>query len=151
MVRNGNQRFLVRVRLLAICRSERFAGIAQLLSKCLWSRRNWYWGIKEMPSPLPLHSCDSWILVKENQDTKKKKEKNWDHRPHQRFMVYYIRAIFNIELFFFSKFTCEEAKVYNPRQSIWQNVKKFRRLEQIIDYISHSYMTFLVFLNFLKT
>ena len=148
MVSNGNQRFLVRVRLLAICRSERFAGIAQQLSKCLWSRRNWYCAIKEMPFPcIPVIREYSWKKTK----IQKKKENNWDHRPHQRFMVYYIRAIFNIELFFFSKFTWEDAKVYNLKQSIWQNVKKFRRLEQIIMYISHSYMTFLVFLNFLKT
>ena len=37
----GNQRFPVRVRLLAMCRGELSAVIARLMSKCLWS--GWKW------------------------------------------------------------------------------------------------------------
>ena len=66
-----------------------------------------------MPSPLPLQSYDSRILVKENQDTKKKK-KSWDHRLHQRFMDYYSQSYISHRIAFLCKFTCEDAKVYNP-------------------------------------
>ena len=37
----GNQRFPVRVRLLAMCRGELSAVIARLMSNCLWS--GWKW------------------------------------------------------------------------------------------------------------
>ena len=38
---------------------------------CLWSGWKWYWGVNEIPSPLPLHSCDSWMFLKENSHRKK--------------------------------------------------------------------------------
>ena len=67
----GNQRFPGRARLPAMCRGELSAVISRLMSKCLWSGREWLWGAKEMP-PLPcipvIRKC-SW---KENPDKKKK-------------------------------------------------------------------------------
>ena len=49
----GNQRFSVRVQLLAMCIGELSAVIARLMSKRLWSGWKWQWGVKEMPSPFP--------------------------------------------------------------------------------------------------
>ena len=37
----GNQRFPVRIRLLAMCRGELSAVIARLISQCLWSEWKW--------------------------------------------------------------------------------------------------------------
>ena len=53
LVASKNQGFRVRVRLLVTSRVEISALNPQLMSKCLWSKWKWYWGVKQMPSPFP--------------------------------------------------------------------------------------------------
>ena len=53
-----------------------------------------------MPSPLPLQSYDSRILVKENQDTKKKKKVGIIDYIKGSWIIT-VRVIFHIELLFF--------------------------------------------------
>ena len=45
--------FPVQVRLLAMCKGELSAMITRLMSKCLWSRWKWQWGVNEMLSSSP--------------------------------------------------------------------------------------------------
>ena len=69
----GNQRFTVRVRLLALCSGELFAVITWLTSKCLCSGWKWLRGVKEIASSFPCcpvsHECSS----KKTQIEKKRK------------------------------------------------------------------------------
>ena len=68
----GNQRFLVWAWLLPMGKSELSAVIAPLMSKCLWSRWKWYWGVKEMPSPFPCsHVIHEWSRKKTHIEKKK--------------------------------------------------------------------------------
>ena len=71
-----NQGFLVWVRLLAMCRGELSAVIAQLMCKCLSMKQvevavRSYWNVL----PLLLQSCDSWMFVKKSPQRGKTKTK----------------------------------------------------------------------------
>ena len=67
--------FPVWVQLPAMCRGELSAVIARLRSKCLWSGCKWYWGVKEMPSPLPFSPViREWSWKKIQKEKRKKKE-----------------------------------------------------------------------------
>ena len=81
----GNQKFLVRVRLLPMCRGELSAVIARLMSKCLWSDWKWLWGVKEMPSPFPCSLVIHEWLWKETHIEKKSSLKQMNSKSELYF------------------------------------------------------------------
>ena len=82
----------------------------------------WKWGVKETPSTFFLQSCDSWMSVKENPDSKKRISTLREKCPNKEFfwsVFFRTRAEYGDLFRIYSVFSSSTGKYGSEKLRIW--------------------------------